>query len=196
MSRRKILTLPGASLLITVAVAPLMTDSNLAAAPSVVRHAGGYSTGSDRCPWPRARRDYSLIEMRPIGQVRAGDACGRAIVAWSPFGVATTREGHVIYDIELFLPGLEGRRTGPEQTYIAWALSRDLQESHRIGVVTGGRVRGQVWFNQYLIVVTAESDPQTTRRTGPIVLRGRSPTGWLEPFHHHSIDGTGMPSRH
>jgi len=151
---------------------------------------------ADPCGEAMRTRNYLTVEMEPTVRVAGVDGCGRLAIEWSPFGIAVTPDGHVRYRLDLYLTGLDRPgRSGPEVSYVAWAVSSDLSQVHRIGVVEGGRISGSVSMNQYLVVVTAEEDPNTEAMTGRIVIRGRSPTGWMEPFQHHDPYNTGMPVR-
>lgn len=152
----------------------------------------------DPCSEAMQGRNYLTVELDPTGRLPGVEGCGRLAIEWSPFGIAVTLDGHVRYRIDLYLRGLDRRRRsddGDPPTYVAWAASPDLQEVHRLGVVENGRVTGSVWLNQYLVVVTAEPAGDVEEMAGPILIRGRSPTGWIEPFQHHDPFGTGMPVR-
>jgi hypothetical protein len=165
---------------------------------SVVSADSDIADQADPCVDPRSRRNYLTVELDPTGRLPGVAGCGRLAVEWSPFGIALSRDGHVRYRIDLHLTGLDRharQEDGDGPVFIAWALSPDLSQVHRIGVVEGGRVTGSVWLNQYLVAVTAEPGADVETMAGPIVIRGRSPTGWIEPFQHHDPHGTGMPVR-
>jgi hypothetical protein len=178
-------------------VRTLVPSLGIAALAAVVSAAPLLAQPSpDPCAETPSRRDYLTVEMEPTGRVPGVGGCARLAVEWSPFGIAVTPDGHVRYRIELFLRGLDRRRVSEEPAaYVAWAVSSDLEEVYRIGILEDGYTRGSVWLNQYLVVVTAEADPETEGMNGPIVARGRSPTGWIEPFQHHDPYNTGMPVR-
>ena len=40
---------------------------------------------------------------------------------------------------------------------------------------------GEISFNKFMLVVSLEPDLDSDRRTGPLVLRGRSPSSRMEP---------------
>src|SRR5690606_39158389 len=149
--------MPAAILAAVLAAGPL-PGAHAATAPSGSSAAVAGSVEAEACPWQGKRRDYTLITLEPTG--RAGDVrgCGRVVPAWSPFGVATTRDGHVIYDIELALEGVDRPRGASGGAYVAWAMSSDLKDVHRIGIVEAGKVRGHVWYNQYVVAVTLEAE--------------------------------------
>lgn len=150
----------------------------------------------DPCSEAQLSRNYVTVEMEPTGRIPGVEGCGRLAIEWSPFGIAVTPDGHVRYRIDLYLRGLDRPpRDGNPVTYIAWAVTPDLDQVQRIGIVEDGRTRGSVWFNQYLVVVTAEDTPDVQSMGSRIVIRGPSPTGWMEPFQHHDPYNTGMPVR-
>lgn len=168
----------------------------LVAAAAVLAAAPLAAQDPDPCSRAALGRNYLTVEMEPTVRMPGVDGCGRLAIEWSPFGIAVTPDGHVRYRLDLFVSGLDRpQRSGVPVTYVAWAVSPDLDEIHRIGVVENGRAQGSVWLNQYLLVVTAEEDPDVETMTGRIVIRGRSPTGWMEPFVHHDPYNTGMPVR-
>lgn len=113
----------------------------------------------------------------------------RLIYATSPFGVAVTADGHASYDVQVDADGLpEPSTLGSFTSYVAWAASTDLTQWARLGVVKNGRsVVGHVEMNKFLLVVTAEANDAPTTHTGPTVLHGTSPSGWLQNFLTHPL---------
>ncbi|MDX1547294.1 MAG: multicopper oxidase domain-containing protein, partial [Rhodothermales bacterium] len=100
----------------------------------------------------------------------------------SPFGVAVTADGHLRYDLLLEIEGLPDPATlGPYTAYVAWATTPVLDPVVKLGPVGNGRFApGEVAFNKFLILVTAEASAAVTQRTGRLVLRGRSPSTRME----------------
>jgi len=121
----------------------------------------------------------------------APDARGtaRLISAESPFGIAVSADGHARYDIRLQVSGLPVPGTlGPYRAYVAWAVTPDLAQWSRLGTVTNGSSTvGTAEYNKFLVVITAEPRPDPAARTGPTVLHGTSPSGWLQTFLAHPI---------
>jgi hypothetical protein len=113
----------------------------------------------------------------------------RLVFASSPFGVAVTDDGHATYDVQVTANGLPepstlGRFTG----YVAWAATPDLTEWVRLGPVTNGQTTvGQVSFNKFLLVLSAEPASPGSSPSGPTVLHGTSPSGYIQSFLSHPL---------
>ena len=122
---------------------------------------------------------------------RAPDAKGQArlVFAPSPFGVAVTADGRASYDVQIEASGLpEPASLGAYTAYVAWAVTTDLKQWDRLGTVTNGRSTvGHAELNKFLLVITAESAATPTRHSGPTVLHGTSPSGWLQSFLSHPL---------
>jgi hypothetical protein len=121
---------------------------------------------------------------------KAPDAKGgaRLVFAQSPFGVAVTADGHASYDVQLDLSGLpEASSLGPYTAYVAWETTTDLSKWIRLGVVANGKTTvGRAELDKFLLVIAAESSA-TSAHTGPTVLHGNSPSGWLQSFLSHPL---------
>lgn len=113
----------------------------------------------------------------------------RMVFAQSPFGVAVTADGRASYDIEIQASGLpEPSSLGTYTAYVAWAASTDLAEWHRLGAVKNGTSTvGRAELNKFLLVITAEPSEAPTAHSGPTVLHGTSPSGWLQSFLSHPL---------
>lgn len=115
---------------------------------------------------------------------RGGDAAGVVELRrpWSPFGVSVTPEGRHRHDLVAWFAKLPDPSTlGPYTTYVAWATPLSLDPVVPLGEVGNGRFElGEVAFNKYLIWVSAEASGSVTERTGPLIVRGRSPSGRME----------------
>lgn len=113
----------------------------------------------------------------------------RLVFAHSPFGIAVTADGRASYDIEIEASGLpEPSALGAYSTYVAWSASTDLAEWHRLGVVKNGTSTvGRAELNKFLLVITAEASAETAGHSGPTVLHGTSPSGWLQSFLSHPL---------
>ena len=123
----------------------------------------------------------------PRTPTAAGHA--RLVFASSPFGVAVTADGRASYDVQIEASGLpEPSTLGTYTAYVAWAVTTDLREWHRLGEVTNGRSTvGRAELNKFLLVITAESSPTAASHAGPTVLHGTSPSGWLQSFLSHPL---------
>ena len=107
----------------------------------------------------------------------------------SPFGVAVSVDGRASYDIEIVASGLPAPSSlGKYTLYTAWAAAPDLSRWIRLGTVSNGRsVVGPVDLNKFLLVISAEPSEATTTETGPTVLHGTSPSGYLQSFLGHGL---------
>ena len=145
----------------------------------------------------RSRPDLFKIDLRPT--TAAPSASGVALLspARSPFGLALTRDGRVIFDLSFTATGLPAPSTlGRFDSYVLWAARDDLGEMQKLGVVKSGQsVTSRVSYNKFLIVVTAESGAASAANkwTGPIVLRGFAPSALLENFSGKTMFNGGMP---
>lgn len=115
---------------------------------------------------------------------RGGDATGvvelRRVVG--PFAVGVTADGHILHDVTAWISGLPTPESlGDYTTYVAWATPLTLDPVVRLAEVgNGANELGRVAFNKYLIMITAEASADVLERTGPLVLRGRSPSSRME----------------
>ena len=113
----------------------------------------------------------------------------RLVYAASPFGIAVTSDGRARYDIQISAANLPPLSSlGSYRAYVAWAATPDLATWVRLGTVRNGTsVVGHVDMNKFLLVVTAESDSEPVQHSGPTVLHGPSPSGWLQSFLNHPM---------
>ena len=130
----------------------------------------------------RPASDLYCIDL--LSTQRGGDATGVVELSrpWSPFGVTVTAEGRHRHALTAWIAGLPDPATlGPYTTYVAWATPLVLDPVVRLGEVRNGRTDlGEVAFNKYLVLVTAEASAEVSERTGPLVIRGRSPSSRME----------------
>lgn len=121
----------------------------------------------------------SLVPTPAVDGAAGTVELGRGI---SPFSVAVTPDGHMRYNLTFALKGLPDPATlGPYTAYVAWATTPVLDPMVKLGTVGNGRFAlGEVAFNKFLILVTAEASPDVTTRTGRLVLRARSPSSLME----------------
>ena len=117
----------------------------------------------------------------------AGSA--RLVFDESPFGVAVTEDGRARYDIRILASHLPRPDSlGRYAAYVAWAATPDLSQWVRLGPVRNGTSTvGPVALNKFLLVITAEPDSAAADRSGPTVLHGTSPSGWLQSFLTHPL---------
>jgi FtsP/CotA-like multicopper oxidase with cupredoxin domain len=115
----------------------------------------------------------------------------------TPFGVAVTPDGRHTWDLRLTLAGLPDPRTLGASTYIAWATTPTFGETIRLGEVRNGRIDGgRVALNTFFILVSAEQSADVRERRGRLVLRGRSPSGLMQPHDFTALPPQPTPSDH
>jgi hypothetical protein len=129
------------------------------------------------------------IALHPTTTVPCARGRARLIAAASPFGIGVTADGRARYDIRISAtrlprPDSLGRFHG----YVAWAATPDLTQWVRLGVVHNGTsIVGPVELNKFLLVITAEPDSAAAVHSGPTILHGTSPSGWLQSFVTHPL---------
>ena len=129
------------------------------------------------------------IPLRNTASAPTARGSARLQFAASPFGVAVTADGHASYDVRFDLEGLAAPSTlNGAVAYVAWMASTDLKTWRRLGTVrNGATVVGQVDYNKFLLVITAEVDSMTSVRKGPTILHGPSPSTWLQSMLSHPL---------
>lgn len=131
---------------------------------------------------------YDIILLNtPKVPTAQGEA--RLLFASSPFGVAVTADGHARYDVRITASGLPDPSTiGAYSAFVAWEVATDLSVWNRLGAVTNGEtVVGEARSNKFILVITAEPSDTTSVHSGPTVLHGLSPSGWIQAFGSHPL---------
>ena len=127
----------------------------------------------------------------------APGASGEAVLtrAASPFGMSLTADGHVQYDVHVTVAGLPDPATYAGATaYVAWATVPDLSLARRLGTIgRADSVVGRVEWNKFIVLVTPEPTATGAHWTGPILLRGASPSTWMQRFQSHVLGNGGNP---
>lgn len=127
----------------------------------------------------------SRVELDPTRSGVGFEGWMELTFARSPYGVTVSRDGRYVYDVVL---GVRSERTVEGRTLVAWATTRDLDEVRKLGVLDeGSRVSGQVDWNKFLVLVTAERSPDVETWQGPILLTGMSPSGKMHTMAGHGI---------
>jgi len=137
----------------------------------------------------RVRGPYDLL-LFPTATAPHASGKARLVYATSPFGVAVTEDGRASYDIEISVAGLpEPAALGRFTSYVAWAASPDLTEWIRLGPVANGQTTvGPVTLNKFLLVLSAEpANSPAASPSGPTVLHGTSPSGYIQSFLSHPL---------
>ena len=156
-------------------------------------------------PLPDGAPDPDLHCMRLDPRPEYMDAAGWAELrpVPSPFGVAVDRNGVHLWEVTVRgsdLPTPD--EVDPEATaLVAWVTGANLHPMIRLGEVgEDSEVTGRVGLERFLVMVSAERDPEVHERTGPLVLRATSPSMRMRPHadlwlfspgaheHHHDAD--------
>lgn len=114
----------------------------------------------------------------------------------SPFGVSVTRGGRTRYRLAAVTTGLPAPSAlGPFTTYVAWAATLSFDSLSKLGEIRNGRTElGEVAYNYFRVIVTAEPSKGVTRRSRRIVLRATSPSALLLA-HREPARPTGTATR-
>jgi FtsP/CotA-like multicopper oxidase with cupredoxin domain len=105
-------------------------------------------------------------------------------IAPGPFTVAVTRDGIHRYAPRLTLAGLPqpSLLLPGASAYVAWLTTPSYAEWISLGAVTNGvTLLPEIARNQFVVVITAERDARVRERSGPLVLRGGSPSTRMTP---------------
>ncbi|HEU4990108.1 MAG: hypothetical protein KGL93_06825 [Gemmatimonadota bacterium] len=138
-----------------------------------------------------ARAQGGPFDIALFNTPQSPSATGQARLVFAPgvMDVAVTADGRARYDARVTIAGLPAPRTlGPYTAYVAWAVTPDLTQWHRLGAVHNGvSMVGTADFNKFLLVITAEASAAPEAHHGPVVLHGTSPSGWLQNFTTHPL---------
>ena len=120
------------------------------------------------------------LEGTPDYREAKGYAVMRPVM--SPFGVDVDRHGYHQYQLEFVIEGLpEPSEIGDYEQYIAWVTTPQFYPVKKLGEVGNGRtVSGEVAFNMFTVLVSAEPEGSHAERKGRLVLRGMSPSSLME----------------
>ncbi|MEO5825174.1 MAG: multicopper oxidase family protein [Gemmatimonadales bacterium] len=141
----------------------------------------------DRCTEPlpdSASPDLYCIHL--IAAPGVDSVSGHVVLDFvpGPFTISVTRDGVQRYRPTIVIAGLPQPSVldSTATTYVAWVTTPRYAEFVNLGAVTNGSsVLSPVEFDQFVIVVSAESSAEVRERTGRIVLRGGSPSTRLQP---------------
>ena len=126
----------------------------------------------------RGSSDLHCIDLHPTPDLIGASGAVELGRVPSAFGVAVTPQGNHVYELTAFVEGLpDPAELGDYKTYIAWATTPFFEPTIKLGeLANGSNDLGRVAFNKFLILVTAEASSAVEARTGRLVLRGRSPS--------------------
>ena len=120
----------------------------------------------------------TCAELVPVPALRNASGVLELEAPPTPFGVAVTAEGVPRHTPVVTLSELPPPSSlGPYSTYVAWAVSIAFGDEVRLGEVRNGTTRlGELAMLQFRVLITAEATATPSRRTGPLVMRGTSPS--------------------
>lgn len=138
--------------------------------------------------WPRFRLATTAAVALASGWVALAPAR-------SPFAVDVTRDGRIIYDLDVTVHGLPPASSlGSYAIYEAWLATPNLDLVRRLGPIRNDvPIRGRVDWNKFMVFVSAEATPATTKWSSAIVLVGRSPSSLMRSFAGHPFYNNGLP---
>ena len=131
---------------------------------------------------PLGLSDLYCVNLVAIPSLTEASGYARLVPIDNPFGVAVDRDGHHEYNLRIHFEGLPApAELGPYSAYVAWVTTPFLHPFEKLGVVENGETRlGEVGFNKFLVMITAEASSGVTERAGKIVMRGSSPSNRME----------------
>jgi hypothetical protein len=126
--------------------------------------------------------DLYCIELLPPAGLSLAAGVARLRPAASPFGLAVTTAGAVVWDVDIVLPERPDPRAFAGAALVAWAATPQFDSEVKLGEVGAGttRLRG-VAFDRFLLLITAEPSPAVAERTGRLLLRGASAAVRMQP---------------
>jgi suppressor of ftsI len=141
--------------------------------------------------------DLHCVELLPRFPFTSAEGVGEMRPVLSPFGVAVDVDGVVRWTVTVAVAGLpELDEVDPEaRAFVAWATGANLHPEIRLGPVGEGRTAsGEVALDKFRILVTAERDPEAAERSGPVVLRGMSPSMRMIPHQEFFLFSVAEPA--
>ena len=134
--------------------------------------------------------DIYRFPLRATNSARGASGVGVLALAPSPFAIAVTRDGHIVYDLELTLSGLRPAAAfGKTSAYVVWITTPELDRTEKLGAIdpatkSAFRISS---MNKFIMMVTIEESADVAKRAGQIVLRGVSPSGLMQSFASHEL---------
>jgi FtsP/CotA-like multicopper oxidase with cupredoxin domain len=136
--------------------------------------------------WCRVDQDLFCLDLIPAPDYQDGEGRVELRRIPGPFTVSPTADGRLRYEAVAFVGGLPRPESlGDYDHFTAWMAGPSLFPMVRLGPITNGETSlGVIDLNRYLILVSAEKTSLSRadgRPTGPIVMRGQSPSMRLRP---------------
>ena len=132
-----------------------------------------------------------LLAATPRAQPASGWV--ELVPAASPFGLAVSRDGRIVYDLDITVTDLPVPSSlGPYTLYEAWLTTPKLDLIKDLGAIRSGvPLHAQVDWNKFTVIVSAESAPVRARWSEAVALVGRSPSATMQSFAGHPFYKTG-----
>lgn len=151
--------------------------------------------------------DLYTIELYGTPELQRFSGVATLQPAASVFTAPVTPDGVHRFDVAIAVDSLpDPRSLGSYTTFIAWAVPPSMRPVTKIGELADNRVTGEVAFNRFTILVTAEANAGAKAPSDAYVLRGQSASMRLSAAHatpaqapgehHHSGNGWRMPPAH
>jgi hypothetical protein len=162
---------------------------DLAAFPSARDHNPAKSANADSEP----RRPQFRLAPTPDG--RPGSGVVQLVPTQSPFGIAATRDGRLMYDLDIAVSGLPpASALGPYTGYEAWVATPKLDVVRALGPIeNGATLKGEADWNKFTVIISAESTPIGHKWSKAVALIGRSPSSLMQSFASHPLFSTPEP---
>jgi hypothetical protein len=154
----------------------------------------------------RRRPAIDSIPLQPTSDGQGASGLAVLRLASSPFSMPLTPDGHLRYQVHITVKGLppDPRVFGGATTYMAWATVPNLSLARALGPIgADGATTGEVEWNKFIVLVTAErsasgktstsSAAAPTHWSGPILLKGSSPSTWMQRFQSTVLNNGGNP---
>ena len=133
--------------------------------------------------------DLYCIDLLPPLAIDGVAGVARLVPPASPFGIAVSPAGEMLYDVVFDLRDLPAPASlGAYKTFVAWAAAPQMHPLVKLGEVRNGTTRlGRVHLDRFLLIVTAEpsidaaSFANPAAPTGRVVLRGTSAGMRMQP---------------
>jgi suppressor of ftsI len=128
-------------------------------------------------------RDLYCVELIPAPGIAGASGMAELGPVPGPFTVAVTADGRLRYRVTAIVSGLpEPRTLGSYRTYVAWAATPTMYPIVRLGEIADGRTElGDVDFEKFVVLISAEPHARVAEPSGRFVLRGQSPSTRLFP---------------
>lgn len=169
-----------------VLVAPLTPAAGRLAIPPAARSVPAIAADSTATP---------RFRLGPTPAARGASGWVQLAPAPSPFGVAATRDGRLVYDLAITVTDLPPvGDLGAYSRYEVWLTTPKLDEVHDLGPIENdGTVHAQADWNKFTIIVSAEPNPVPRKWGTAIALIGRSPSSLMQSFASHPLFSTPEP---